>query len=637
MRLTLRTLLAWLDDTLPAAEVRQIGHQVAESTFAQELVERIHRVARQRRLTVPNGTGADVTDPNLVASYLDNELEPEQVAEYEKRCLTSDVHLAEVASTHQILSLIGQKAKVPVEARHRMYRLVKGREAVSSKVPRAFSPPADDPLTEPLVPWAPPPPPRRSLAEQYGPAAFVVLLIAVLGWSTWMSLNPGPGASRDAGLAQVLPKQDGGATQPKRAGEPSAAAAGAETKANAGGTPAEPQSQSVTKEDGAEKSASSSQPSGEEASQTSDLPPGALGVVEDSDGILLRHNAGSRVWERVKPQSSLKEDDRILSLDHYRNSIRLGSAHLTLAGDSELRIHKPEKGLTAQFDLVHGRLVVASVDPPAPIGVNLADQVLKLTPVAGAPVGLQAEGTEASTSELRIFAPQGEVKLAAGDATETLNGPGLVIFTAPGKFTRKESKDVPSWVTDPSPSPLDKQIGEQFAKNFKSDREVMKNLVEAMDDEQKDIRQLAIATLGRMGEVGLVISALSRADDGVSRRAAIQTLRSLLTHNAESAKLVRTELAQSLGETEAEIVEKLLTGYSTKEAHEESTYSKLVQLLSSPDPGVRELALDNLETLTGRHDLGYSVDKPEGDGLKHWQDLLRRKELRPLAAPPAAK
>ena len=78
MRLTLRTLLAWLDDTLPPAEVREIGKQVAESPFAKELVERIHRVTRQRRLTVPSDTGPDATDPNVVASYLDNELEPDR-------------------------------------------------------------------------------------------------------------------------------------------------------------------------------------------------------------------------------------------------------------------------------------------------------------------------------------------------------------------------------------------------------------------------------------------------------------------------------------------------------------------------------------------------------------------------------
>ncbi len=150
MRLTLRTLLAWLDDTLQPNEVREIGRQVAGSPFAQELSERIHRVTRQRRLSVPSRSGPDGTDPNLVAAYLDNELDPEAVAEFEKKCLTSDVNLAEVSSVHQILSLLGQKVKVPAEARHRMYQLVKGRETIQAKRAEPKEPPEPEPVTKPI-------------------------------------------------------------------------------------------------------------------------------------------------------------------------------------------------------------------------------------------------------------------------------------------------------------------------------------------------------------------------------------------------------------------------------------------------------------------------------------------------------
>ena len=52
MRLTLRTLLAYLDDTLEPAQARLIGQKVAESDAAQELVARIKQVTRRRRLTV---------------------------------------------------------------------------------------------------------------------------------------------------------------------------------------------------------------------------------------------------------------------------------------------------------------------------------------------------------------------------------------------------------------------------------------------------------------------------------------------------------------------------------------------------------------------------------------------------------
>ena len=190
MRLTLRTLLAWLDDTLSPGEVREIGRQVAESTFTKELVDRIHRVTRQRRLTVPPRTGADAVDANIVASYLDNELDPELVAELEKKCLTSDVHLAEVASVHQILSLIGQKAKVPSEARRRMYGLVRGREAVASTTARASHQEEPEPVSEPVQPWVIPPPPARPWIERFGPIAAVLGLIGLMCGTAWRTLTP---------------------------------------------------------------------------------------------------------------------------------------------------------------------------------------------------------------------------------------------------------------------------------------------------------------------------------------------------------------------------------------------------------------------------------------------------------------
>ncbi|MFO0879373.1 MAG: hypothetical protein U0840_18660 [Gemmataceae bacterium] len=140
MRLTLRTLLAYLDDTLDASEIKEIGEKVAESDAAQELVARLRQVTRRRRLTTPSATGPEATDPNDVAEYLDNELDSEQVALLEKLALESDVHLAEIAACHQILTLVlGEPALVPPKARERMYALVRGREAIPYR--KATTPP----------------------------------------------------------------------------------------------------------------------------------------------------------------------------------------------------------------------------------------------------------------------------------------------------------------------------------------------------------------------------------------------------------------------------------------------------------------------------------------------------------------
>jgi hypothetical protein len=131
MRLTLRTLLAYLDDTLGPAEIKAIGEKVAESDAAQELIARIKQVTRRRRLTTPPTSGTGAFDPNDVAEYLDNELDAERIADIEKICLESDVHLAEIAACHQILTLVlGEPALVPPKAKERMYKLVRTRESI---------------------------------------------------------------------------------------------------------------------------------------------------------------------------------------------------------------------------------------------------------------------------------------------------------------------------------------------------------------------------------------------------------------------------------------------------------------------------------------------------------------------------
>ena len=125
MRLTLRTLIAYLDDELQPDQAKEIGLKLTESSYATALVERIKEVMRRRRLSAPElfGKGAGL-DPNLVAEYLDSELNPAEVVDVEKICLDSDMHLAEVAACHQILTLVlGDPVEVRAETRSRMYGL----------------------------------------------------------------------------------------------------------------------------------------------------------------------------------------------------------------------------------------------------------------------------------------------------------------------------------------------------------------------------------------------------------------------------------------------------------------------------------------------------------------------------------
>lgn len=150
MRLTLRTLLAYLDDTLGAADSRLMGQKVAENTAAQELAERIKKLVRRRGVSAPPfAADGGPNDPTVMAAYLSDTLHGDKVAQFEQACLDSDVLLAEVAACHQILTIVlSQPVRVPQTARRRMYALVKGRESIPNRPPNPDIAPVGGMLAE---------------------------------------------------------------------------------------------------------------------------------------------------------------------------------------------------------------------------------------------------------------------------------------------------------------------------------------------------------------------------------------------------------------------------------------------------------------------------------------------------------
>ena len=165
MRLTLRTLLAYLDDILDPQDAELLQKKIEDSEFATSLVHQIRGSVRRLRLDAPaldaQGIGGDL---NSVAEYLDNVLPPEQVPSLEKACLDNEVNLGEVASSHQILTLVlGQPADINDQMRQRAYAIA------PTAAPSELPPPTPIPHIEAHPPHSPVPAPASGIVAPSKP------------------------------------------------------------------------------------------------------------------------------------------------------------------------------------------------------------------------------------------------------------------------------------------------------------------------------------------------------------------------------------------------------------------------------------------------------------------------------------
>lgn len=253
MRLTLRTLLSWKDGMLDAEAAGDIAARVESSEAARHLAARIDDVAANPALSAaaPDAAGF-AGDANTTAEYLDNALEPGQLAEFERACFQSDPLLAETAATHETLASWWRDPPpaLPAGDARRLLAAARGRSAATGDPrPSVTSRPV---VMRPQAASSPPPPAAASRRAPVGAwllvASAILLLVAlvgVLGWSLARTpKRPGPRldvAARPAAPANTPPDDVVAPAPPGLPADDASIDAGdAAAPAAAGGEPAEP-------------------------------------------------------------------------------------------------------------------------------------------------------------------------------------------------------------------------------------------------------------------------------------------------------------------------------------------------------------------------------------------------------------
>ena len=645
MRLTLRTLLAYLDDTLSAEEAKLIGQKVNESESAQELIEKIKRVTRRRGLSTPPAA-ANGSDANTVAEYLSDALPSDQVGAFELSCLESDVMLAEVAACHQILTLLlSDPVRVPPTARQRMYQLTRGPESLPKRKPGNAIPvggvlpdapfqDADDSDAAYLLGMKAYSR-SDSPAKRAGKVLLLVMLVAAFVGSVCMvwpeSIKPDVRQNKPDLTAGVVPNVP--AVEPKKAIEPAPekvvvlpAPTPTKKTADTPVTPVEPA------------------PVKPEPIAPAKVDRIAIGKLETPDAVVLAES-GKGKWLRIVGNDlSVSTVDRHISLPGYKSKVRLDSgAVVELWGnvldqmpipilESSVTFAVPVEGFGADIRIHTGRIYLTSKNPmgsrirlriraeiwDVTLNDDKSDVVVEVSHSLRRGIQPNAvDATEPPQTAIALAAHKGKVKLEIASRTIPELNPGEAVFwnsqanefVGPKKLGEaKTGKDSSYFSRYPVPASevVAKAVQQSLADlatKFTAPDSVRVRFAEMLAEKSEYTLPILIrCRVGILGHTAIgdwpeLVDALHDVSRPQVREAAIYGIIELAGESNEGAERLQKLLVEKsrCNAEQAQRVISLIRGPTPAERTEAIVLDRIVDDLNSPALAVREFALWTLK------------------------------------------
>jgi hypothetical protein len=686
-------MLAYMDDILEPEDAADIGKKLEESDLAKGIMHRLRDSIRRLRLGAPPVLGHGMgLDPNSVAEYLDNTLPAEQVGEFEKICLESDVHLAEVGACHQILTLVlGEPAEVDAAARERMYHIA-ARTAVPQAAPTQLVSPVSSSgaVVVQAVRRAKPEVPdylREPRSRNWVAIAAILILVLVCGGFATMLLlpelrnmvggQPSEVASKNtpadeapvAGVPPVAPADEENSAAPTGSGNgevpPDASGAESGTVSDAPGEemtevgaakPADDDSMPVAlpepdaKAGAPAAAADAPQPAAATASAAppDETPVGeVLGRYLYKQDVLLRLDRRSpdgvdRLWRRLPATPSLAAGDRLMSLAAFRPTITLiAGVTIQPVDASRFELLALDEARVPAIDLDYGRLVLFTAGKPHnPIRIRMGDHQALLTFVDGESTlaidarRLWIRGKDpmvaAGPFVADLFVTSGAVTWDEAGVRSEWRAPQHAVVDAQG--VRLVDTELAKWTRGESPRGLELGAAETVEHELTGDQPVSLSVKELLGDRRREVRELGIRAAANVGEFEMLVKMLNDPDQKLSWHLEIEALRLAMARDPATAKLIQGAFETRRGTADGAELYRMLWGYSAEDVAG-GVMNKLVEYLNNDEwLDFRVLAFQNLHDITGKM-LTY---KPEASAAVRrpaylkWKERI--KELKPTSA-----
>jgi tRNA A-37 threonylcarbamoyl transferase component Bud32 len=404
---------------------------------------------------------------------------------------------------------------------------------------------------------------------------------------------------------------------------------------------------------------------------------GRVVAIKGQANLLLERRPDGKTWQALSADKPVSAPALLLALPGMRGTVRLGGGlEMTLWGNvREAFIPVPEYESAVlldaavagspEFTLDRGRVLVTN-----PTAGPLAFRVrLKDAPAAGTwDVTLEGGGAEMALEVFRLLLPRAGFPAGTPPQTE------LSLIVLHGEVAVKVNKSVRRALPDQGPTWFfwsSRQGGEPEMRQFpnadlqyfrkelpdtraagdmslaldsllprlETDKPIEPLLQEMAQSPHPARRILAVYCLGALDRLPELLDCL--ADEGERRpdlrRTAVCALLHWLMQGDRDAELLRVLVQQKrYPEQEATTVVELLHGFTDEQLKEPATWERLILLLKSERPAVRELAYYHLIRLVpeGRRspfDPGVSAEQRER-AFGEWKKLIPDGKVPPAYA-----